>query len=76
MSSHAALAAATTLAIALNYNIGAEFTVTVTAGGEAAVDDVPFVNKGTQGFQMSQSFWTVSPLHARRRTVSRGSACK
>ena len=63
MSSHAALAAATSLAIALNYNIGAEFTVTVTgtAGGEAAVDDVPFVTKGKEKYQMNQFFWKVSP---------------
>ena len=61
MSSHAALAAATTLAIALNYNIGAEFTVTVTAGGEAAVDDVPFVTKGKEKYQMNQFFWKVRP---------------
>ena len=62
-------------AIEQKYDHGTKFTVTVTVG-EKVVPDVPFVNKGKQGSQMNKEFWTVSPLHARRRTVSRGSACK
>jgi hypothetical protein len=58
MSSHAALAAAK----GRNFNVGAEFTVTVTvtASGET-VDDVPFATKGEQGYQMNEAFWKVSP---------------
>jgi hypothetical protein len=56
MSLHAALAAAK----AKNFNTGAEFTVTVDVGGET-VDEVPFVPKGGQGFQMNSFFWQVSP---------------
>jgi hypothetical protein len=58
MSSHAALAAAK----GRNFNVGAEFTVTVTvtASGET-VDDVPFTTQGGQGYQMNTAFWKVSP---------------
>ena len=58
MSSHAALAAAK----GRDYNIGAEFTVTVTvtASGEA-VHDVPFTTQGERAYQMNSDFWKVSP---------------
>jgi hypothetical protein len=48
-------------AIGQQFDSGTKFTVTVTVGGKV-VRRVPFVNKGDQGSQMSQSFWTVSPL--------------
>ena len=48
-------------AIGQQFDRGTKFTVTVTVGEEVA-PRVPFVNKGVQGFQLSQSFWTVSPL--------------
>ena len=50
-----------TLAAALgqHYEIGATFTVTVTANGKV-VPHVPFVNKGDQGSQMQMRFWKVS----------------
>ena len=56
MSSHAARAAAK----GRDYNIGAEFTVTVEAGGET-VHDVPFTTKGKEGWQINSFFWQVSP---------------
>ena len=58
MSSHAVLAAAK----GRNFNVGAEFTVTVTvtASGET-VDDVPFTTKGKDSYQMHEGFWKVSP---------------
>ncbi len=48
-------------AIGQQFDTGTKFTVTVTVG-EKVAPRVPFVKKGDQGSQMSQSFWTVSPL--------------
>ena len=65
MSLHAALAAAKEK----NYNIGAQFTVTVTAC-DKSVCDVPFGSRGAQpGTEMKKSFWKVRPPLADRRTV-------
>ena len=71
MSLHAALAAAKEK----NYNIGAQFTVTVTAC-DKSVCDVPFGSRGAQpGTEMKKSFWKVRPPLADRRTVPCGCAC-
>ena len=48
-------------AIGQQFDRGTKFTVTVTVG-EKVAPRVPFVKKGVEGFRMSQSFWTVSPL--------------
>ena len=59
MSLHAA--AAIGLAITKDYNIGPEFSLTVTVG-EIAVHGVPFVTRGASaGCVMHEAFWKVSP---------------
>ena len=59
MSLHAA--AAIGLASKQDYNIGPEFTLTVTVD-EIAVHGVPFVTRGASaGCVMQEAFWKVSP---------------